>query len=417
MSNVILKSIFPVSKTVRTRTGATNTVIGLQGATGATGATGAAGAAGPNTVTTSTTTNLTGYIKGDGTNISGVATIPAADIDSAIARDSELTAAIDALDAAIDAALALKADLVTGKVPSSQLPIAAAGSLGAVRVGNNLSIDGDGILSAEEGMAIGGTVTSATAGRVLYVGAGPVLAESGNLTVDSGALRITPPATSSDIDIIKIDLSNVSNNPRTGVIRVTSDFGIDGLGFRFGNGNTTVLGISGSGASSTAWNINNNEAVYAGTVNLASHGIIQWSDSGFATATGTGGTVIGRYSAGKIYIGNNQSNNPSILLRRNSASFNNREMYRIDATWLTSTDATRKAQIDEYIYDTSERLLHRKYTDGSRGYVTQTVHSTAPADGDLQNSEVAFYTDGSGNLVIKLKDSSGTVRTGTVTLS
>jgi len=44
------------------------------------GADGAAGAAGPNTVTAATTTNLTGYLKGDGANVSAQAVpIPLAD--------------------------------------------------------------------------------------------------------------------------------------------------------------------------------------------------------------------------------------------------------------------------------------------------------------------------------------------------
>lgn len=232
-----------------------NAYFGRPGATGNTGATGATGAAGPNLVSSTTSTDLTGYLKGNGSTVTAVTPIPESDIDAAIARDSEVTSAINALDAAIAAALALKADLVTGKVPSSQLPIASAGALGAIRVGSNLSIDGSGVLSGVaavssaaldtafgdargsilrrgasgwelltpgtngqylqtqgsgadtiwstvNGMAIGGTVTGATAGRVLYVGTGPVLAQSDNFQFDGSTLKVRVPASANAIELV-----------------------------------------------------------------------------------------------------------------------------------------------------------------------------------------------------------------------
>ena len=42
--------------------------------------------------------------------------------------------------------------------------------------------------------------------------------------------------------------------------------------------------------------------------------------------------------------------------------------------------------------------------------------NSTPADGTLQNNQVVFYQS-SGNLAIKMKDNSGTVTSGTVTLS
>jgi len=85
--------------------------------------------------------------------------------------------------------------------------------------------------------------------------------------------------------------------------------------------------------------------------------------------------------------------------------------------WIVATDATRRGQFTEEVYDTAARAIRRAYSDGSRGYIAQTVHATAPADADLNPSELVFYTDGSGQLKIKLKDASGTVRSGTVTLT
>ncbi|MCU9931028.1 hypothetical protein OFL77_27225, partial [Escherichia coli] len=57
------------------------------------------------------------------------------------------------------------------------------------------------------------------------------------------------------------------------------------------------------------------------------------------------------------------------------------------------------------------RKTRRLFTDGSRGYTAFTVHTTAPADADLQAGEMVPYLDGSGHLWCKIKDSGGTVYT------
>jgi hypothetical protein len=86
-------------------------------------------------------------------------------------------------------------------------------------------------------------------------------------------------------------------------------------------------------------------------------------------------------------------------------------------SWVDSTHATRKGQIEEKVYDTAARTVARSFANGTNGYKALKVVATAPADANLANGEVVFHTDGSGNLAIKLKDSGGTVRTGSVTLS
>ena len=87
------------------------------------------------------------------------------------------------------------------------------------------------------------------------------------------------------------------------------------------------------------------------------------------------------------------------------------------SSWIDSTDATRKAQSTRSVWDTAERDVQRDFADGARGYTALKVSATAPADSALSNGEVVFYTDGSGQLKIKLKDTGGTVRTGTVALT
>lgn len=47
--------------------------------------------------------------------------------------------------------------LVNGKIPSSLLPIASSGALGAIRIGSGLSIDGNGVVTASGGSGGGGT--------------------------------------------------------------------------------------------------------------------------------------------------------------------------------------------------------------------------------------------------------------------
>jgi hypothetical protein len=108
---------------------------------------------------------------------------------------------------------------------------------------------------------------------------------------------------------------------------------------------------------------------------------------------------------------------PADTIYHLNTSVANRAHSRTVLTWLNSTDSVRRAQVLYEIYDTGRRTLTRDYTDGSRAYRAHIVHATAPADADLSNSEVCFYTNGSGHLLIKLKDSGGTVRTGTITLS
>lgn len=100
-----------------------------------------------------------------------------------------------------------------------------------------------------------------------------------------------------------------------------------------------------------------------------------------------------------------------------SSTGTDREQATLVPAWATSTDASRKGRLVESVYDTAAREVRRIESDGSRGYQIQTVHTTAPADALLVNGSVAFYADGSGNLAIKLKDSGGTVRTGSVTLT
>lgn len=80
-------------------------------------------------------------------------------------------------------------------------------------------------------------------------------------------------------------------------------------------------------------------------------------------------------------------------------------------SWLVNTQATRLGQIEEFVASyLGWQRSRRVYSDGSRAYTAFTVHTTAPADADLNASEFAIYTDGTG-LFAKLKNAASTVYT------
>lgn len=143
---------------------------------------------------------------------------------------------------------------------------------------------------------------------------------------------------------------------------------------------------------------------------------LQW-DSG-TSISGSADTELARAAAGVVSLNDAATTgNPALAFQARSSTTVDRDRFRIVTAAVDNTDATRKYRAVFNVYDTAIREVFRVEADGSRGYLFQTVHTTAPADGLMPNSSLAFYTDGSGDLVVKLKDSGGTVRTATVDLS
>lgn len=85
----------------------------------------------------------------------------------------------------------------------------------------------------------------------------------------------------------------------------------------------------------------------------------------------------------------------------------------LDTYAVDNTDATRKYGARATVFDLVEREVWRGETDGSRGYLIQACHATAPADAMLPVNSAAFYID-AGVLKAKYKDGAGTVSTFTL---
>lgn len=92
-------------------------------------------------------------------------------------------AQLTALAEAIDAALYQVAQTIQ---PGYVLPIAATDVLGGVKVGANLSITPDGVLSADSSASV--PIASTSTAGIVKVGTGLTIAEDGLLSVDLAAL-------------------------------------------------------------------------------------------------------------------------------------------------------------------------------------------------------------------------------------
>lgn len=90
---------------------------------------------------------------------------------------------LTALAEAVDAALYQLAQMIPSEYV---LPIAAADVLGGIKVGENLSITPEGVLSADSSASV--PIASASTAGIVKVGTGLTIAEDGLLSVDLSAL-------------------------------------------------------------------------------------------------------------------------------------------------------------------------------------------------------------------------------------
>ena len=150
---------------------------------------------------------------------------------------------------------------------------------------------------------------------------------------------------------------------------------------------------------------------------------------------GGGGSLIGSVRfEGRGGVGNFSVNTPQIQVSApivvdtvslvnligyaGQSSGQVRATNQLSSSYASNVSGSTRGRVIEYVDGSGAmREVRRIESDGTRGYQIQTVSTTAPADSMLVNGSVSFYSDASGNLKIKLKDPSGTVRTGTITLT
>jgi hypothetical protein len=121
---------------------------------------------------------------------------------------------------------------------------------------------------------------------------------------------------------------------------------------------------------------------------------------------------------GTFVFSSRQTGTSQFTTLHRSASAIDREHHRQEFRWLVSTDATRRPEVQRSVTTPAGRLpTIREYAAAAGQQVVGLAATTAPADADMVNGELSFGYAGGTTLTIKVKDSSGVVRTGTITLS
>jgi len=141
--------------------------------------------------------------------------------------------------------------------------------------------------------------------------------------------------------------------------------------------------------------------IQLGGAGTAAFGIARGSAQSF----NLGGTGIFTFDAGST------GTSFDVIHSAKTSTTAGRTASRTLYSWSNSTDATRSGQVEEYVgtYSGNVRIA-RRFAESLNPFHALSISATAPTDGALQASEVAFYTDGSA-LFAKLKNASSTVYT------
>lgn len=158
----------------------------------------------------------------------------------AILTAADVAAQRSALGLSAVASSGSASDLGAGTLPAARLPIAAAGSLGGVRVGSGLSIDGSGVLSSSGGGLSAGTATGNTlrwngtawVESTVLKNDGTNLTVSGRIDAPTGQMITVRADSSFQIQEMQANLASFILNPQAsganGIVRFERRFASTG---------------------------------------------------------------------------------------------------------------------------------------------------------------------------------------------